>query len=98
FELRSLGKERGASVEAGVVERSSDLLERKPELASNEDLLEAKEVSFAVQPIPGRAPRAGREEPDVVVVMKRPDRDPGERRELLDQELLSSLHGPYSAP
>lgn len=48
---RPLLRERAPAVEARVVERSPDRLERHPELATDEDLLQAQEILVVVEAV-----------------------------------------------
>ena len=77
-------QEAGPERVTAAVEQRSDLVEGEPELPVEEDLLEPRELGFAVLATAGGAPDGGREEPDLVVVVQRADRDPGHPRHVSD--------------
>ena len=64
-------------------EESLDVAERNADELQRDDLFEHGDVEVDVEPIPGRG-AARFEQPETVVVVERPDADPGERRELAD--------------
>jgi hypothetical protein len=49
--------QRTSSVEVRVVERAADVLERQPELAADQDLLQAQQIVVGVEPVARRRPR-----------------------------------------
>ena len=71
-------------VEPGLVEHPANPLERKAELPEQKNLLQAQEVVISVEPIARVRARGRPHESDRVVVVERPDGDPGELRDLLD--------------
>jgi len=62
----------------GIVEHRLDLGEREAELAPDEDLLQAREIRARVQPIAGLRALARHQQPDLVVMVKRPHGHAGE--------------------
>lgn len=71
-----------ARVGRRVVEQGRDLLQRKAELAVEQDLLQPVEVGVLVAPVTRVAAPAGDEQADVVVVVQGAHRDPGESGDL----------------
>src|SRR5262249_54431708 len=76
--LRGAARERRAlllqgppSVEARVVERAADLLERQAQLAADQYLLQPQQIVVGVEPIARRGPTARSEQADRVVVVQR---------------------------
>ena len=68
-----------------AVEQRGDLVQRKTELAVEQQLLQPLEVVGVVSPITGLGPGAGSQQPDLVVVMKGPHRHVRHRRDLSDR-------------
>ena len=48
LELGALSNERASAVEAGLVERAADLFQRQPELAPEQDLLQAQQIVIVI--------------------------------------------------
>src|SRR5690606_16826207 len=74
---------RGA-VAATPVQQLADLLQREPELAQREDLLEPRDLLLPVQPVAGAAARGRPQQPDPVVVVQGADGQPGPAGQLAD--------------
>jgi hypothetical protein len=84
FELGPVGPDGGAGVPGRVVEGLADVAQRKAEAAQQADAVEPLDVVGRVEPVAaGRAPR-GRQQPDLVVVVERADREARGLRHLSD--------------
>ena len=86
---REVGGDRGPQV---VVERGLDRLEREPEAAQRDDLVEPLDVRRAVAAVAGAGALGRAQQPDLVPVVQRPDREAGGRRELADCGWHPALH------
>ena len=76
------------AVKALAVQEARDLIKRQLEPAVNDDLGQACQVGRRVHPITrGGTPTRG-QQPDVVIVVKRPDRDAKSLRDFADGELV----------
>jgi hypothetical protein len=53
------------------------LTEREAELPQPDDPVQPGNIVGVVQPVPSGQPRRGLQQPDLVVVVQRPDRQPG---------------------
>lgn len=71
-----------ARVRLRVVEQGRDLVEREAQLPVEQDLLQPVEVGVAVAPVPRVVALARNEQADLVVVVQRAHRDPGETGDL----------------
>jgi hypothetical protein len=70
---------------ARIVEQGPDLGQGDAEGPPHEDLLRALQVGARVQPVAGLRAFAGRQQPELVVVMERPDRHPGQRADVTNR-------------
>lgn len=77
-------REDGHPVAPFVREQLADLLQRHPEFAMEQDVLQAQQLLAPVVAIAVLAEERRPEQPDLVVVMQRAHRDPGEPGQLLD--------------
>src|SRR5690606_31019736 len=98
YELEALGRERATQVELGVVERPTDLLERQPERAADEDLLQPQKILLLVQPIPRARALRRHEQAQRVIMMQRPHGDARERGDFLDAIATCDGHAPSLQP
>jgi len=80
-------------VEAGVVERAADLLQREAQLAAEEDLQQTQEVVLVVDQVAGLGALLGDEEADLVVVVERADRHADDPRDLAHSVAALPCHG-----
>jgi hypothetical protein len=92
YQAFPLVEQGGLLVKARVIQRSPDFFERKTEFSADEDLLQPKQVSVGVKPVPGRCPGLGHEKPDGIVVMQRADGNAGELGHVFDLIRWRSSH------
>ncbi len=70
-------------IEPGFVEDGLNVRQRKIEFAEEQDLLQPQQIGLTVQAIARRGSGRRFQQPDVVVVVQRPDADPGQSGQLL---------------
>src|SRR5262249_18305461 len=68
-----LHAQRRIHIEVGIVQHPLDLGERKIELSEEQDLLEPLEIRGRIETVSRLAARGGSDEPNLDVVVKRPD-------------------------
>jgi hypothetical protein len=81
--------------ELGASQEALHLVEREPELHDGADLLQARHLVAAEEPVPGGRPAGRLQEADLLVVVERAHRDARAPRDLSHSELL--VHGRYSS-
>ena len=79
-------------IEIGFVEDGLDVRQRKIEFAEEQDLLQPQQIGFTVQAIARRGSGRRFQQPDVVVVVQRPDADPGQSSQLLHGMRMAFAH------
>ena len=89
-ELGELAAHRRGDV-AVAVERRRHLRQAQPELAQRHDPVQAAHVVGAVEPVSGIGPLRRDQQPDLVVVVQRPDRQAGPLGQLADAQLVVSV-------
>ncbi len=80
-----------AWIGARLVEDITDRLEPEAEFAIAQDLGQPVGVYLGVRAVSGPCAATGTEQPDPVVVMQRPNRDPGQAGQLSDGEAAGGL-------
>src|SRR5215204_4734799 len=63
-----------------IVHDGRDLFQGKPEFPVEQDLLQPLQIRLLVDAVSSRAASVGREQPDLIVVVQRPDRHTSEGR------------------
>jgi hypothetical protein len=67
----------GRELPLGLRQNFGDLTEREAELAQPDDPIQPGKVVGVIEPVPSCHPGRGPQQPDLVVMVQRPDRQPG---------------------
>jgi hypothetical protein len=87
-----------APVEPGLGEQVADLAELEPELFVQEHGLEPLQVLGCVLPVAGLGASGRAQQSDAVVVVQRPHRDAGQRRQFTHRVQALRVHDPDARP
>lgn len=67
-----------------AVQERPDLLQRDAQAAQRDNTVQSPDVAAGVAAVPAFSPRRGRQQAELIVMMQRPDREPGLAGQLAD--------------